>query len=154
MKGCYCLIIEVKENKKIKIGKLGKIEFKTGFYVYVGSAMNSLESHLKRHLRKNKKLHWHIDYLLNHSKIDMIIYNISNKKIECEISQNMKNISGNIDKFGCSDCDCTSHLYYFKKKSNAIESIINAYNMQKVKNSILNKFTSFYYTNQGKNKRM
>ena len=58
MKGCYCLIIEVDEDKTIQIGKkLGKIQFKKGFYVYVGSAMNSLYARINRHLSNDKKLH-------------------------------------------------------------------------------------------------
>ena len=65
MKGTYCLIINVKKDVKIKIGKvLGEIEFKKGCYLYVGSAMNSLEKRVQRHLSKDKKKHWHIDYLL------------------------------------------------------------------------------------------
>ena len=56
MKGCYCLTIHLKNAKKIKVGKLGMINFKKGYYVYVGSAMNSLESRLKRHLSEDKKL--------------------------------------------------------------------------------------------------
>ena len=55
MKGCYCLIIEVNENQYLKIGKKLKIDFKKGYYVYVGSAMNNLESRVKRHLSKTKK---------------------------------------------------------------------------------------------------
>lgn len=55
MKGCYCLIIYVKKLSKIKIGKQGEIKFKKGTYVYIGSAMNSLESRLKRHLSNEKK---------------------------------------------------------------------------------------------------
>ena len=33
-----------------------------------------------------------------------------------------------ISGFGCSDCNCESHLYYFKNKKKAIEEVINAYN--------------------------
>ncbi|WP_296804597.1 DUF123 domain-containing protein, partial [uncultured Methanobrevibacter sp.] len=57
MKGCYCLIIKLSNSSKIKIGKkLGEIDFTKGHYVYVGSAMNSLESRINRHLRDEKKL--------------------------------------------------------------------------------------------------
>ena len=80
MKGCYCLIIILNTPSKIKIGKLGKIDFNEGYYVYVGSAMNYLESRINRHLRSKKKLHWHIDYLLKKAKICDIIYNESTKK--------------------------------------------------------------------------
>ena len=127
MKGCYCLTIHLKNAKKIKVGKLGMINFKKGYYVYIGSAMNSLESRINRHLRDEKKLHWHIDYLLKESEIEEIIFNESTEKIECELSRYISNNAKAIKNFGCSDCDCESHLYYFKNRNEAIESVENAY---------------------------
>lgn len=129
MKGCYCLIIRVDKNKDIQIGKkLGKIRFQKGHYVYVGSAMNSLESRIKRHLSDDKKLHWHVDYLLKDSKITDIIYNVSTEKIECELSLYLETKTYSIKDFGCSDCDCKSHLYYFENRKEAIENVTDAYN--------------------------
>ena len=127
MKGCYCLTIHLKNTKKIKVGKLGKINFKNGYYVYVGSAMNSLESRIKRHLSDEKKLHWHVDYLLRKAEITDVIYNESKRKIECDLSQLISLKSEGIEDFGCSDCECESHLYYFKNRNEAIESVENAY---------------------------
>lgn len=126
MKGCYCLIIILDESEEIKIGKLGKIRFEKGHYVYVGSAMRSLEARLKRHLSDEKKLHWHVDYLLKSCEITDIIYN-ENKKVECELSQYLSAKAEFIKGFGCSDCDCESHLYYFKNRKDAIEQVKNAY---------------------------
>ena len=129
MKGCYCLIIHVKKYSKIRIGaKLGYLEFKRGIYVYVGSAMNSLESRLNRHLSSKKKMHWHVDYLLKNrnTKVLDIIYN-TDKKVECYISQYLSDKAAGIRDFGCSDCDCESHLYYFKNKREAIEHVQDAY---------------------------
>ena len=127
MKGCYCLVVKLENYEKLKIGKKLKIDFNEGYYVYVGSAMNSLESRLKRHLSSTKKLHWHIDYLLKHGEIVEIIYNLD-KKVECELSQKLSENNPHVKDFGCSDCNCESHLYYFKKKDDAIEEVINAYN--------------------------
>ena len=126
MKGCYCLIIHINDSKAIRVGKLGKIKFKKGYYVYVGSAMNGLESRLNRHLSDSKKLHWHVDYLLKNAEIADIIYNVD-KKVECEVSQYISAKSEGIDGFGCSDCDCESHLYYFKSKFEAVECIEGTY---------------------------
>lgn len=126
MKGCYCLIIEVNENQCLKIGKKLKIDFKKGYYVYVGSAMNNLESRVKRHLSKTKKLHWHIDYLLRNNEIIEVIYNLD-EKVECDLSQRLAKNNESIEDFGCSDCKCESHLYYFKNKKEAIEEVKNAY---------------------------
>lgn len=127
MKGTYCLLINVKKDTKIKIGNvLGFINFSEGYYVYVGSAMNSLESRLNRHLSDDKKKHWHADYLLlnKNSEIEDIYYTASRKKVECEIATNLsENSSSEVDKFGCSDCKCNSHLLYFKNKEDAITNI-------------------------------
>ena len=88
--------------------------------------MNSLESRIKRHLSDEKKLHWHIDYLLKKAEITCIIYN-ENKKVEFELSQFLATKTEGVKNFGCSDCDCESHLYYFKNRNEAIESVQNAY---------------------------
>ena len=128
MKGCYCLIISLDDEKTIKIGKkLGKITFTKGHYVYVGSAMNSLTARINRHLSDEKKLHWHIDYLLKNAEITDVIYNESDKKIECELSQCLAERADGTQGFGCSDCNCESHLYYFKNRKEAIENVENAY---------------------------
>lgn len=128
MKGSYCLIINQENDSEIEIGKrLRKINFDKGHYVYVGSAMNSLEARLNRHLRDEKKIHWHVDYLLKQTEITDIIYNESTRKIECELSQYLSTKTDGIKDFGCSDCDCESHLYYFKNRDEAIEQVENAY---------------------------
>ncbi|WP_296782704.1 DUF123 domain-containing protein [uncultured Methanobrevibacter sp.] len=127
MKGCYCLIIDLDNSSEIKIGKLGKIQFQKGHYVYVGSAMNYLESRIKRHLKSEKKLHWHIDYLLKKAEVSDVIYNESTKKVECELSKYISENANGIENFGCSDCDCNSHLYYFKNRNEAIECVKEAY---------------------------
>lgn len=129
MKGSYCLVVELDAEKTIKIGrKLGKLNFKEGYYVYVGSAMNSLTARINRHLSDEKKLHWHIDYLLRKSIITDVIYAESTEKNECKLSNYLSKKTRSIKDFGCSDCDCESHLYYFKNRKDAIENVENAYN--------------------------
>ena len=80
---------------------------------------SSLENRIKRHLRfpDQKKRHWHIDYLLESKGADIIkFYLIPNKtRLECALANELINLSGNyIKNFGCSDCNCESHLIYFK----------------------------------------
>lgn len=129
MKGSYCLIIELKKDSKIKIGKLGYINFRKGFYVYIGSAMSSLESRIKRHLSSNKKKHWHIDYLLlnTNSQINDVLFNISDSKIECDLAQIIRENGEEITNFGSSDCKCSSHLIFFKTYEKALKTIKNSY---------------------------
>ena len=118
MKGAYCLVIELKKDSSIKIGALGNIKFKKGLYCYVGSALNNLEKRVQRHLSINKKIHWHVDYLLSNknSSIKKIFYKQSNKRGECNIARFvLKNSTSSIAKFGCSDCNCKSHLFVITK---------------------------------------
>lgn len=112
MKGSYILVIELKENKRIQVGKLGNISFKKGFYVYVGSALNGLEQRISRHLRSNKKMHWHIDHLLQYANVINVFYKESNKREECNIAKKLDKKLSSIPGFGCSDCKCKTHLFY------------------------------------------
>ena len=113
MKGAYCLLISVNKNTISKIGALGKLSFKKGNYVYVGSAMNSLEKRIQRHLCSKKKIFWHIDYLLSNKnvKIKKVFYKESAKKEECDIAKKVAKNGVAVKKFGCSDCKCKSHLF-------------------------------------------
>ncbi len=125
-KGTYALVLECKENKKIKVGKLGSLNFEKGYYVYVGSAMNSLEKRIERHKRKEKKKHWHIDYLTTNKsfKIIDVFLKISDEKEECEVAEKVKALCNNFVKnFGSSDCNCESHLFYFKSKEKMLDSL-------------------------------
>ncbi|MBC7081753.1 MAG: GIY-YIG nuclease family protein [Thermoplasmatales archaeon] len=119
MKGTYILIIEIDKDKKIRVGKRG-IYFKKGYYAYVGSAMNSIEKRLERHLRKDKKKRWHIDYLIEKGKIKKIFYKESKIKEECDIAKKL-GVFEIIPKFGSSDCKCKSHLFYNRKAENFYE---------------------------------
>jgi len=123
MKGCYILIIELKDNITIQIGKIGNILFKKGFYTYIGSALNGLELRINRHLMKEKKICWHIDYLLQHGRIIKIFYKENDKKEECSIAKKFEEKLLSISNFGCSDCNCNSHLFYGSK--NKIKKIID-----------------------------
>jgi len=123
MKGSYILIIKLDRDKKIKVGKLGDIRFKRGYYLYVGSALNGLEGRLKRHLSKNKRMHWHVDYLLNEGRIVNIYVKIGERKEECEIASYFSRKYHSIDDFGSSDCKCKSHLFFSDSKKGLIETI-------------------------------
>jgi Uri superfamily endonuclease len=112
VKGTYVLIIHVPYDLPINIGELGKIEFREGYYAYVGSALGGLESRVGRHQRKDKKLHWHIDYLLTRARVIDFVYAPGGEKLECEIAKELAKNLPSIHGFGSSDCKCESHLFY------------------------------------------
>ncbi|MGB9936878.1 MAG: GIY-YIG nuclease family protein [Methanobacterium sp.] len=126
----YCLIIKLCEDSNISVGKMGTIDFKKGYYVYVGSALNSIDSRIKRHLSLEKKLFWHIDYLLNspNASIKEVILERSPDKWECSIANEISKEGGAVEKFGCSDCKCNSHLFYFKNLKKTKEIVLNSFN--------------------------
>ena len=117
MKGVYCLLIEVQRPITIKVGSLGLIPFEKGNYIYVGSALNNLQNRVKRHLRKEKNIFWHIDYLLSHKEVAIkkIYYKETRTRQECTIARHIIKSAYLVPRFGCSDCRCKSHLFKLVK---------------------------------------
>jgi len=113
--GCYQLEIKIKENIALGIGALGLCAFERGIYVYTGSAMKNLGKRVARHRRKNKKIRWHIDYLLAHPSVELADVKIYPSEIKEECLYNQKKLHEGakvpVAKFGSSDCrQCPSHL--------------------------------------------
>jgi sugar fermentation stimulation protein A len=125
-RGSYLLLLEIKREKDIKIGKLGTIKFYPGYYVYAGSAMKNLSQRIKRHYRLRKNFHWHIDYLREEAGVVADFPVRSSEDLECKIAASMSEISDfNIPSFGSSDCNCKSHLYGFTKNPLLSPQFIN-----------------------------
>ncbi|MFC2071069.1 GIY-YIG nuclease family protein [Chloroflexota bacterium] len=112
IKGSYILVLGLLEGQDITVGSLGSINFSGGYYAYVGSALGGLETRLNRHLRRDKKLHWHIDYLLKKATINNIITCRTGERIECDITQTLGRRFESVLGFGSSDCKCRSHLFF------------------------------------------
>ena len=123
MKGSYILLIRLLEAQTIKIGSRQNIYFPGGCYAYVGSAMGGFKSRLNRHLQRNKKLHWHIDYLLQRASISSIILCEAEDRVECVIAQELSRQFDSVPGFGSSDCRCRSHLFFSADESQ-MKSII------------------------------
>jgi len=112
VKGSYVLLIELPKKQAIAAGSLQAIHFPRAYYAYVGSALGGFKSRLNRHLKSSKKLHWHIDYLLEKASINNIIVCEAENRIECTIAQTLKSRFDCIPHFGSSDCRCSSHLFF------------------------------------------
>jgi Uri superfamily endonuclease len=116
MKGIYVLIIEVDKDISVDIGALGNLDFEKGLYAYVGSAQNSLEERVKRHLRAQKTKFWHIDYLLDDPRVKVlkVFYERGGRPEECKIAKQLAEKGFPIRGFGSSDCKCKTHLIRVK----------------------------------------
>ena len=108
----YQLRINVEKPVRIRVGRLGLFLFPAGRYVYTGSAKRNLEARIARHLRKEKALRWHIDWLLSASGVKVATVKRSSES-ECILNQKVVGIVV-VPGFGASDCrnGCGSHLHY------------------------------------------
>jgi len=113
LKGIYVLIIQINQAIQPKIGALGELTLTEGLYAYVGSAQNNLELRVARHQRREKRLFWHIDYLLNNeaARVIAVYYKPGCKTAECKIASLLEANAQPIAGFGSSDCHCGSHLF-------------------------------------------
>jgi Uri superfamily endonuclease len=132
MKGTYAIIMDLTRNKRISVGKLGKINFKKGYYLYVGSGQNSLETRIARHLRKKKKKFWHIDYLLSQRETRMReVWIAEDRRIECLTARKiLEEINTPLlgKKFGSSDCKCPTHLFYLNQSKKLARDLLKRLN--------------------------
>jgi Uri superfamily endonuclease len=117
-KGTYQLLIYLPKDTSIIVGKRGRFKFPRGHYVYTGSARNGLERRIERHLRKDKRHFWHIDYLLDFAAIKKVFLFTNNKFGECALNLKTLRRPGAkiiMPRFGSSDCSCPTHLVFFEE---------------------------------------
>lgn len=117
MKGVYLLLVQLTSDIDLKVGALGTRHLAEGYYVYVGSAQTNIEQRVSRHLKKEKRKFWHIDYLLDltAAKIIKVLFKEADKTQECAVANKISELNETVVGFGCSDCNCKSHLFRAKK---------------------------------------
>ena len=122
--GIYTLIIFLSREICVNVGKLGQQKFQKGYYTYTGSALgkgaSSLKRRISRHLQKEKRNFWHIDYLLanENATVTAVVAAQTNRKLECNLNRYIKREGRAkilVKDFGASDCreNCKSHLLFF-----------------------------------------
>ena len=122
-KGIYCLVFK-NPACKVTVGALGPVPFAAGWHIYVGSALGSgglkrLERHIALSQNRDRRPKWHIDWLLKSPYLSLrsAIFALTEERLECRLAEALggKGVPG----FGCSDCTCTSHLFY--RRSNPVK---------------------------------
>ncbi len=119
VKGVYCLIFENRACK-IEVGKKGEFSFYPGFHIYVGSALGSgglkrVQRHINLSRNRDRNPRWHVDYLhLNPAfRLVSTVYAFTSARLECALANRIGGDS--VSGFGCTDCTCSSHLFYRTK---------------------------------------
>ncbi len=111
--GAYILFVFLDRKQNIRVGALGEITFPPGWYAYVGSAMGGLRARIYRHMRRDKKIHWHIDYFLSAGELKEIFVMESASRIECSLSRCLtERLLPAAPRFGAGGCSCETHLFF------------------------------------------
>lgn len=119
----------------IQAGRLPVRTFPPGTYVYVGRARRSLKARWSRHLRADKKTHWHIDYLTPHKRVRRV-WTRPGCFDECGVAAYlMSEIPGAeilAPGFGASDCRCKGHLVYLPEGGGLLDLLAQSPQYQEV----------------------
>ena len=117
-RGVYALLLALASSQTITVGRLGGFHFPAGYYLYLGSAQGpgGLAARLALHCRREKKLHWHIDYLRPAARLEQIWVLVTDERVECQwaaAAQALPGVSLPASRFGASDCRCPAHLFHY-----------------------------------------
>lgn len=134
--GSYLVVLRLAGKEAVRVGGLGTVVFRPGYYVYVGSAKTNLTKRVERHKRFRKRLRWHIDYLRAVSTVHAVLPVRTTDDVECGLARAVAGLSdGEAPGFGSSDCRCKSHLFHFDSdplRNPAFHSILGYYRMDRL----------------------
>lgn len=123
--GTYLLLLECEKNTRLSIGKLGEMSVEPGYYIYVGSAYGpgGIRARVRHHRKIATNPHWHIDYLRATTEL-VDAWCVYGSRCEHEWAQSLLQNPAAIlpfTGFGSSDCDCATHLFFFRRKPVKVE---------------------------------
>ena len=115
-KGIYALIF-FNRPCSLAIGSLGKVRFRGGWHVYIGSALGPgglvrVRRHLRLSRARDRPARWHVDRLLLSPSFTLrhLACGPCGSDLECALGAALGGES--VSSFGCSDCSCGSHLFF------------------------------------------
>jgi Uri superfamily endonuclease len=112
--GAYGLLIRLARPTRLGIRTLGRPRLAAGLYLYLGSARGpgGIAARVRRHLRQDKPLHWHVDHLTRRARVVEILAVPGGS--ECRLADMARALPGvhvPVPGFGSSDCRrCPAHL--------------------------------------------
>ncbi|MCP3958884.1 MAG: GIY-YIG nuclease family protein [bacterium] len=112
--GSYVLELSLDRQITLRPGKLGPVRLGPGLLRYYGSARGAggVRSRVARHLRREGRHHWHVDWLLARAPAERVIVEL--EAGECElVRRDLESGRWAVAAagFGSSDCrSCPAHL--------------------------------------------
>lgn len=111
MEAVYLMFLRLPERNTLEVGALGDLEFEPGTYIYVGSAMNSVEKRLERHFSQTGNKHWHIDYFSGEAEPFDYFILPEDSRYEEWLAEKLEGFCEPVSGFGSSDSSRNSHLF-------------------------------------------
>jgi len=131
----YALVMWLDEDMVLRVGALGEVLFHRGCYVYAGSAIHGMASRVAHHIRHDKRLHWHVDYLTRKLRIVAAWCDPGEGANECLWSHRLAGLRGANRfprGFGSSDCRCPGHLVYMRGRPDLATLLHTLYSFARV----------------------
>ncbi len=111
-RGSYMLVLHIARSRSLAIGDLGKISFRKGYYIYIGSAEEQLSRRIDQHRRTGRRPARHIDYLREQTEWVEALSIRAQEALTCVLADEMARIAGwSVSRFGTSGCGCPAHLF-------------------------------------------
>ncbi len=115
------MIMQAERDFQVTVGRLGRCDFKPGWYCYTGSAFGpgGLAARCARHARREKTLRWHLDYLSPYLRFVAVWYALGPERYEHDWAMALATWVGVRPAwpgFGASDCRCATHLWYRSRR--------------------------------------
>ena len=108
--GAYALLVALDAPLAVRAGaRVATLE--PARYIYCGSARGpgGLAARLARHMRREKRAHWHVDQLTGSGRV--LGAWIFRGQSECDVNEALAHFPIPFEGFGSSDCKrCRSHL--------------------------------------------
>ncbi len=129
--GTYTLVIERRTGGTLSVGALGDLSFPAGWYAYTGSALGSggfarLDRHERVAAGEHDVRHWHVDYLLGAEDVALdTVVRSAGFDVECAVARRIDGEA--VTDFGCSDCECGSHLAFRERRDLSVASVERAH---------------------------
>ena len=112
--GVYVIELSLARAGWLEVGRLGRVRFEAGRYLYVGRALRGLPARLARHRHRGKQPRWHIDYLSNAARVTAAWVWPPDATLECRLAAELRARQESVPGFGATDCRCGGHLFRAK----------------------------------------
>ena len=115
--GTYVLVFRLTARTRVKTSH-GFTFLEPGIYAYVGSAFGpgGLRARISRHLRREKKIHWHIDWVTTGEEFQPLgVWVVVGERKEKELAELLSGTFKPVPGFGASDSREDSHLFIVRE---------------------------------------